>query len=656
MSVEIGVLGPVTAWDDTHAALSLKGPRHRAVLGRLVAARGRVVPVATLVDELWISPPADARGVVQTFVSALRRALESGRAPRTPARVLVTEGPGYALRLRPDSVDAWRFEQAVELARTLSPDRALRILEDAQSWWRGPAYADLPDDSWARAERSRLAEVRLAAVELHADALLDLGRADAAVPALDAHVAEHPWREEGWRLLALALYRTGRQKDALDVLRRARSRLAAELGLEPGPALGRMEADILAHAGRLEPATVVDSAAGRLWSETVASYSRTVTADARARLRSTVDVLRGLAVTGGSGLVAAREHRVASILAAEDLGDAELTARVIGAYDVPAIWSRLDDPKQAVIVVAAAKRTLAALPAHAQVPLRVRLLATIAVESRGERDARALIAARQATAMARRLEDPALLAFALNGLFMQTFHRTGLAASRDAIGVELIDLSSRHGLETYEVLGRLIRMQARAGLGDFASADTQALAVEQLAERYGSPLVLTFTAWYRALRIAALDREPSSAAYRTAALTLVGAGMPGLQQGLLPLTALAAAVRHHLPAPTDESTEWGPYEPWTRPLVLIARGQHQRALAELRTVPEPPPDHMLEALWCFLARAAITVGENDIMQRSLTALRPAVAELAGAGSGLITLGPVSAYLDELGRALTRGRS
>ena len=183
-------------------------------------------------------------------------------------------------------------------------------------------------------------ELRLGAVELRARAMLDLGRADAAAPDLDAHVAEHPWREEGWRLLALALYRAGRQKDALDVVRRARGRLAADLGLEPGADLDRMETDILRHAAHLDGPPAPDppapeSPADQVWSDAVASYGRTVTAGAR--LRSTVDLLRSLAVTGGSGLAAARTQRMASIRAAEELGDPALTARVIGAYDVPAV-------------------------------------------------------------------------------------------------------------------------------------------------------------------------------------------------------------------------------------------------------------------------------------------------------------------------------
>ncbi|WP_344529809.1 AfsR/SARP family transcriptional regulator, partial [Streptomyces rectiviolaceus] len=174
MPVEFGVLGPVMAWDGAGDALVLKGPRHRAVLARLIVARRRVVPVARLVDDLWLDPPQDAIGAVRTFVAALRRAIEPERPPRTPARLLVTEGPGYALRAEPGTVDAWRFEQAVTAAATLPPHEALDRLEEAIGRWRGPAYAEFTEEAWARAERSRLGELRLHAVERRAEARLDL--------------------------------------------------------------------------------------------------------------------------------------------------------------------------------------------------------------------------------------------------------------------------------------------------------------------------------------------------------------------------------------------------------------------------------------------------------------------------------------------------
>ncbi|MCX5241358.1 winged helix-turn-helix domain-containing protein [Streptomyces prunicolor] len=675
MEVAFGVLGPVAAWDGTGDTIALKGPRHRAVLARLLVARRRVVPVARLVEDLWAGqdePPADAVGAVRTFVAALRRALEPERPPRSPARLLVTEGPGYALRAEPGAVDAWRFERAVTDAATLPVPDALNRLEEALSWWRGPAYADFGDEAWARAERSRLAELRLHAVERRAEAQLALGRAALAVPDLDAHVAEHPWREDAWRLLALALYRTGRQGDALAVLRRARTLLVDQLGADPGPTLRRLEADILDHAAHLDSGPHIDhppslahaphltpvsdpsGPADRVWAEATAAYDRTVASGARARLESTVGLLRDLAVTGGDGLEAARRHRLAAITAARELGDPELTARVIGGYDVPAIWTRVDDPHQAADTVAAAEHTLAALPPDAQLTSRARLLATIALESRGTRSARGLQAARQAEEIARGLNGPALLAFALNGTFMQTFHRAGLAPQRDEIGAELVALSARHGMVTYEVLGHLVRLQSRSALADFTGADAHATAADRLADRHELPLVGVFTQWYRVLRLTATGSpHPAevATAYQDAALRLDGAGMPGLERGLLPLALLCVRLRSGQPAQTDEHIDWGPYEPWARPLVLLAHDRPTEARAALSSLPDPPRDLLFEALWCLAARAALTVGDRGTMERALTELTPAAAELAGAGSGLLTLGPVAQYLDSLAVAL-----
>ncbi|WP_405615812.1 AfsR/SARP family transcriptional regulator [Streptomyces sp. NBC_01511] len=660
--VVFGVLGPVSA-QSQGTPIALKGPRHRAVLARLIVARRRVVPVDRLVADLWTdSPPPGAVGAVQTFVAALRRALEPDRAPRTPARLLVTEGPGYALRAEPDAVDAWRFETAVGEAATLPPVRALPRLDEALELWRGPAYADFAHEEWVRGDRARLAELRLRSVERRADAQLALGLAAEAVPDLDAHLAGHPWREDAWRLLALALYRTGRQGDALAVLRRARSTLVEQLGLDPGPGLRTLEADILAQDPALSPAGPADPAdtAARLWTRATAAYDRTVAAGARARLETTVGLLRDLAVTGGGGLTAAREHRVAAIAAAEEFGDPALTGRVIGAFDVPAIWTRGDDPELARQVVAAAERTLAALPPPdgrgTYDAVRCRLLATIAVETRGSHSSRGPQAASQAEAIARRLDDPALLAFALNGTFMQSFTRAGLAPRRAGIGAELVALGARHGLVTFEVLGHLIGLQAHSALGDFWSADTHAAAADRLAARHELPLVGVFTRWYGALRLSASgDLAGAGPAYESAAGDLADAGMPGLTHGLLPLALLSPhfADGPRLPArdAVDPAADWGPYRPWITPLAALATGDRPAARTALRALPDPPRDLLYEACCCLEATAALELDDRAVLIRVRERLLPASAELAGAGSGLITLGPVANYLKAITAAL-----
>ncbi|MFE6594832.1 BTAD domain-containing putative transcriptional regulator [Streptomyces sp. NPDC057781] len=652
-AVTFGVLGPVTA-ERAGAALALKGPRHRAVLARLLLARRRVVPLARLVDDLWDEPPPRAVGAVRTFVGDLRRALEPDRPPRAPARLLVTEGPGYALRAAPEAVDAWRFEAAVAQADRLPAAQAPDRLRAALGEWRGPAYAEVSGAEWARGERSRLTELRLRAVERHAELLVELGRAAEAVPDLDAHLTEHPWREEAWRLLALALYRTGRQADALAVLHRARALLAGQLGVDPGPRLRRLEAGILAQDPGLDPPSEPAEAAARLWARATEAYDRTVAAGAHARLESTVGLLRSLAVTGGGGLEAAREHRTAAVAAAEETGDAELTARVIGAYDVPANWTRSDDPERARRIVEAAERTLAALPDDTTAEAdRCRLLATIAMESRGVRSPRGPRAADAAERIARRLDDPALLAFALNGVFMQSCTTAGLAPRRDATGAELVALAARHGLVNYAVLGRLIRLQARSALADFTAADEHATAVDRLAERHERPLVAVFTEWYRALRRAATGSpyDSAEAAYRSAAARLDGAGMPGLERGLLPLALLGLRLARGRPAEVDPRADWGPYRPWAEPFALLADGRDAEARTALRALPEPPPDLLYEALCCAEAALALELGDRPALERTYGRLLPASGELAGAGSGLLTFGPVDDWLTAIRRAL-----
>jgi DNA-binding SARP family transcriptional activator len=250
--IELSVLGPLEARVDG-APADLGGPRQRCVLARLIAEHGRVVSADRLIEDLYADEaPPRALGTLQSFVSHLRRALEPGRPPRALARVLVTSPPGYALRLGEEAVDAWSFEDHVHRATGLDDPAAVHAgLTSALACWRGAAYQEFGALSWAGLEASRLDELRLTAVELRAGAALRLGRAGQTVADLDRLTADHPLREETWRLLALALYQCGRQGDALAALRRARARLAADLGVDPGPALRELESDILAQAAHL---------------------------------------------------------------------------------------------------------------------------------------------------------------------------------------------------------------------------------------------------------------------------------------------------------------------------------------------------------------------------------------------------------------------
>ncbi|MEU3205184.1 BTAD domain-containing putative transcriptional regulator [Streptomyces cyaneofuscatus] len=635
MSVRFGLLGPVTAWDTAGALLPLSAPRHREVLGRLLIARGRVVPVGRLVADLWEDEaPAGAVGAVRTFVAALRRALEPGRPPRQPSRLLVTEGPGYALRADREAVDAWRFEALAALADQAPPQAAVALWDEALACWRGPVLADFPAAAWAAAERARLEALRLDAVERRADAQVSTGAARDAVADLHAHVSEHPGREDGWVLLATALDRAGRRGEALEALSRARDALSGG-----GAALARTEARILSATGSspAEPAGAADS----VWDRAAASWDRSVPARSRARLHATAGLLRDLAVTGPDGLEEAHRHRRDLVAAAEATGDPELAARVIGSYDVPAVWTRADDPEGAGELCRAAARAATRLGPEGSPTLRTRLLSVVAVESRGD------AAADEAVRLARRLSDPALLAFALNGAFMQAFAACGSAARRDALGAELTRLSVDHQLPGHEVLGRIIRLQALAGLGDFTNADTEAEEIDRLADRNERPLAGVFTAWYRALRLCETDGWPAARhQYAQVLAETADCGMPGLTQGAAALVALVPVMRSDtLPRPSDfDGLDAGPYQLWLDPLLLAASGDSEGARQALSALPRPPHDLLQEALWCVIGRAAASVGHLPVLRRARDELARAAAEYAGAGSGLVSFGPVTHHL------------
>ncbi|MEZ0075805.1 BTAD domain-containing putative transcriptional regulator [Planotetraspora sp. GP83] len=245
-------LGPFEAVAEGET-LDLGGQRQQAVLARLLVAGGRAVPVGVLIDELWPGePPAQALSTIQGYVSRLRRALEPGRAPRKEAGILISAPPGYALRADIEHVDAWRFENVVKNDHGDDPARSLELMETALGLWRGPALAEFQELPWAQSEALRLDELRLLAIERRGDAALRLGRTGTMIPDLEGHASAHPLREEAWRLLALALYRAGRQGDALGALRRAREALRDELGLDLGPTLQRLEQDILNQAAHLD--------------------------------------------------------------------------------------------------------------------------------------------------------------------------------------------------------------------------------------------------------------------------------------------------------------------------------------------------------------------------------------------------------------------
>jgi DNA-binding SARP family transcriptional activator len=246
--LHLHVLGEFTATRDG-AVVDLGGRRQRAVLAELIILRDQVVPADRLVSCVWgDQPPADASGALQAYVSHLRRRFEPDATARQREGVIARAGPGYVLRLPSDAVDAWAFEAAVESAAGESPGDAVCTLDTALRLWGGPAYADYAGEAWAEAEIARLTELRAVARERLLGTRLELGEAQLVIGDLEALVAEDPLREERWRLLTLALYRANRQAAALAALRRAREVLADELGVDPGPALRSLEAEVLAQS------------------------------------------------------------------------------------------------------------------------------------------------------------------------------------------------------------------------------------------------------------------------------------------------------------------------------------------------------------------------------------------------------------------------
>ncbi|MGH3040481.1 MAG: BTAD domain-containing putative transcriptional regulator [Gaiellaceae bacterium] len=244
--MDFRLLGGLEVWDGEQQ-LPLGGGKQRAVLALLLLHANEVLATDRLIDELWgESPPETARTALQVYVVRLRKALGADR--------IRTHEPGYVLELAPDQLDVTRFERLVQEARELraagEDARAAQVLSEALALWRGPPLADFTYQPFARTEIARLEELRLTALEERIDADLALGHRSDLVGELEALVAEHPYRERLRGQLMLALYRAGRQADALALYQETRRLLVDELGIEPGPALQRLESAIL----RQEPA------------------------------------------------------------------------------------------------------------------------------------------------------------------------------------------------------------------------------------------------------------------------------------------------------------------------------------------------------------------------------------------------------------------
>ncbi len=353
-----GILGPLVVRSGDEV-VDVGGPKRRALLLALLLRRGEPVSADRLIDEVWgASPPKEATASLQASISHLRRVLEPDRAPGAPPTVLVRHPAGYALEGDPDRIDAVTFARLVEEARTArgrgGHAAVVEATDDALALWRGTPLADVADEPFAAAEIARLTELRLQAIELRAEALLELGHHHRTVAELESHVAANPLREHLRLLLVLALYRSGRQADALARCREARRLLADELGLDPGPQLQRLEAQVLRQDPALDwrrapeaepagPAGPPPPPHGRREPDVEAAPAplfgrdeelvRLDAAWAAARAgHGGVVLVRGDAGIGKSGLVEAMAHRVRA-----DGGDVRW-GRCFETAGAPVLW------------------------------------------------------------------------------------------------------------------------------------------------------------------------------------------------------------------------------------------------------------------------------------------------------------------------------
>lgn len=258
-TTEFGILGPLEV-SERGQPLDIGSGKQRALLAVLLLRTGEVVSTDHLIDVLWGErPPASALNSIHVYVSQLRKALGNGR--------LETRGRGYRLAVAPDRTDLGRFERALREGRDLlaagDAERASAALHSALALWRGPALSDFASEPFARDEIARLEELRLAALEDRFDADLLLGRHAELVPELEQLIRAHPLRERLRAQLMLALYRSGRQSEALDAYQQARRMLTLELGLEPSRTLQDLERAILRHDPALEAPPRADAPPGR---------------------------------------------------------------------------------------------------------------------------------------------------------------------------------------------------------------------------------------------------------------------------------------------------------------------------------------------------------------------------------------------------------
>jgi DNA-binding SARP family transcriptional activator len=341
--LEFRILGPLEVVGQ-RGQIRLGGAKQRATLAILLLSANRVVSVDRLADELYAgAAPVTALKQVQRQVSELRKLLGS-------ASPIETRSPGYTIRLAPEQLDLTAFERltadATDALIEEEAQRAADLLREALSLWRGAPLADLTYESFARAPIERLEEIRLAALEQRIEAELELGRHRELVGELEQLTSEYPLRERLRAQLMLALYRSGRQAEALDAYRRAREALVADFGIEPTPALQQLERQILTQDSSLELQAPASRAIAPAVDHDRAVLVVSAEADGLDRLLSLAEPLARLA---GRELIIARllddelelEAAAASVHARREALGANARAAAFTTVDLPGDVLRL---------------------------------------------------------------------------------------------------------------------------------------------------------------------------------------------------------------------------------------------------------------------------------------------------------------------------
>jgi DNA-binding SARP family transcriptional activator len=433
-SFEVRLLGPLEV-GVSGGRLELRRQKQRALLALLALRAGEVVSTDRLVEELWSGdPPKAAVGSLQNLVSELRKALG--------AEVLVTRSPGYVLAVERDQVDAHRFERIAREARDGPAASRVARLREALALWRGPPLADLAFESFAQAEIARLEELRASTREELFEAELELGHHGRLVAELEAFVSGHPLRERPRGQLMLALYRSGRQADALEAYRQARETLVDELGIEPSTELQRLEQAILRHDPELEverPTRKQPSEPDRrktvtiLFADIVDSSTLAATLDPevlRTVMRSYFDVVRTVIERHG-GIVE------------KFIGDAAMAV-----FGIPEVHE--DDALRAVRAATALHEAMASLDSGHDVALRICIGVNTGEVLATDPSAGESFATGSAVVLATRLQQAALPGETLLGEVTHTLVRETVASEP----VEPLDLSGALGrVPAFRVLG-----------------------------------------------------------------------------------------------------------------------------------------------------------------------------------------------------------